>query len=512
MSATVRLTVVIGILLTGLLGWAVGGFPGAAIGLVLALLLGAVRWWQQPVWSWTRLYLRRKRPIIWSEPVTVANDRAGGGVRYQDGVAVVAVQVLGKAHAPTLFTGSTATSTDNTIDIAELTRLLHQSLGLTVESLSIVSTGSRRRNTGDYPRVYDTLIGTPPYAGQRETWLIARVPAFANADAMQWRLTAGTAALAAAQRISAALRCNGIRAKVATATDIVEMERRLGHSALDPSRQRWRSVRSDAGWLTTYRYRPTDITAEGLAQAWSWRADGITQNITLFPNGTATATVTIRTAKPPTASPSVSLRTLPGEQAAAVAASLCGPTTRLRSLRPSVAPRTLVLPVGPSGVLIGKFGAGDRLMLPIGDPGEFSRVHIAADDTLAKRIVIRAAGAGDRITVHTRNPQRWTSVRMPDIAVTDRTRPVAGTTVSVTDGSLAPAPRPNTVISVGRPGESYRGTADVVITQIGPATVEVTAAGKMYLVEVELFRAENRYISSEPTSLAAEREFADERR
>jgi type VII secretion protein EccE len=511
MTATVRLTIVIGILLAGLVGWIFGGVYGAAGGLVLGLLLGAVRYWQQPVWSWARLYLRRKRPIVWSEPVTVANDRAGGGVRYQDGVAVVAVQVLGKAHAPTLFTGSTATTTDNTLDIAELGHLLHQSLGLTVESLSIVSAGSRRRNTGDYPRVYDTLIGTPPYAGQRETWLIARVPAFANADALQWRLTAGTAALAAAQRISAALRCNGIRAKVATATDIVELERRHGRSALEPGRQRWRSVRSDTGWLTSYRYRPQDITADGLAQAWSWRTDGIMQNITLFPNGTATATVTIRTAQPPTSPPSVTLRTLPGEQAAAVAAGLCGPTVRLRSLRPSPAPHSLVLPVGPSGVLIGKFGTGDRLMLPLGDPGEFSRVHIAADDTLAKRIVIRAAGAGERITVHSRNPRRWTSVRMPDIAVTDRPRPAAGTTVSVIDGSMSPTPRPGTVISVGRPGEPYRGSADVLITQTGPATVEVTAAGRRHLVEVELFRAENRYISSEPTSMMAEPEYADER-
>jgi type VII secretion protein EccE len=512
MSAPVRMAVVIGILLAGLVGWAVGGYPGAAVGLVLGIALAAVRWWRQPAWSWAGLYLRRKRPIVWSEPVTVVNDRAGGGVRYEDGVAIVAVQVLGKAHAPTLFTGSTATSTDNTIDIAELSRLLHQSLGLTVESLSVISAGSRRRNTGDYPRVYDTLIGTPPYAGQRETWLIARLPSFPNADALQWRLTAGTAALAAAQRISVTLRCNGIRAKVATATDIIEMERRLGRSALDPGRQRWRSVRSDAGWLTTYRYRPQDVTAEGLGQAWSWRADGILQNITLFPDGTATATVTVRTAQPPTAPPSVTLRTLPGEQASAIAACLCGPTIRLRGIRRRAAPSALVLPVGPSGVLIGKFGTGDRLMLPVGDPGEFSRVHIAAEDALAKRIVVRTAAAGERITVHTRDPHRWASVRMPDIAVTDRTRPVAGTTVSVIDGSLAPAPRPNTVISIGRPGEPYRGSADVVITQTGPALVEVTAAGRVYLVEVELFRAENRYISSEPTTMTAELEFADERR
>jgi type VII secretion protein EccE len=507
-----RLAVISGVLLAGLLGWSVGGPVGAAIGLVIGLLCGVVRWRRLPLWAWLDLVRRRRWPVDLPEPVTVANDRSGGGVRHYDGVAVVAVQVLGRAHTPTLFTGSTATVTDNLLDVAELRELLKQVLGLTVESLSVVSFGARRRATGDYPRVYDTLIGTPPYAGQRETWVIARVPTHANAEALQWRLSAGTAALAVAQRISAHLRCHGVRAKVATATDIVEMERRVGRSALQGDRRTWRSVRSDTGWLTTYWYRPQDITAETLAQAWSLRVDGVIQNITLFADGTATATVTVRTTQPPTTPPSVIMRTLPGQQAAALAACMCGPTPVLRGVRRGPAPDHLPLPVGPSGVLIGKVGEGDRMMLPFGDPGEFSRVHIAADDIVAKRLVVRTAGAGDRVTVHTRDPQRWATVRMPDIVVTEGTRPAAGTTVCVTDGPLAPAPRPNTVISVGRPGEPVRGTADVVITQVGPAVVEVRAAGRTHVVEVELFRAENRYVSAEPVHLVGDYALVEERR
>jgi len=90
---------------------------------------------------------------------------------------------------------------------------------------------------------------------------------------------------------------------------------------------------------------------------------------------------------------------------------------------------------------------------------------------------------------------------MPGVAVSDRTRPTSGTTVSVVDGTLAPAPRPNTVISVGEPGVRCRGSAEVVITQTGPARLEVRAAGQVYDVDVELFRAENRYVSSEPVTL-----------
>lgn len=501
MTAATKLAIIVGVLATGMVGWALGGYPGAAVGLALGVTVGVIRWRRRPLWSWLMLWRRRTRPIVLSEPITVANDRAGGGVRFQDGVTVVAVQVLGKAHRPTLFTGSTSTFTENTVDVADLVPLLHQSLGLAIESLSVVSVGARRRSTGDYPRVYDTLIGTPPYAGQRETWLIVRIAALPNAEALQWRTSVGTATLAAAQRISAALRQQGIRAKVATATDIVELERRLGSSALNPQNRRWRTTRGEGGWLTTYWYRPSDITAENLEHAWALRADGIIQNITLFGDGSMTATVTVRSAQPPTAPPSVMLRTLPGEQALAIAASLCAPMPTLQGVRRGVLAQPLVIPIGPSGVLLGKVGEGNRLMLPLDDPGEFSRVHIAAQDALAKRIVVRLAGAGERITVHTRDRQRWTSVRMPDIAVVNQVRPIPGTTVSVVDGTLNPAPRPNTLISVGEPGTPYRGSADVVITQIGPATVDVTTAGQLHTVEVELFRAENRYVSSEPTTL-----------
>jgi type VII secretion protein EccE len=501
MTFAARLAIVVGVLGAGLAGWIFGGYLGAAVGLVVALMAGVVPWRGQPVWSWLALWRRRRQPITWTEALTVVNDRAGGGVRYQDGVAVAAVQLLGKAHEPTLFTGSTSTQTENALDITDLLPMLRQSLGLTVDSLSVVTAGARRRSTGDYPRVYDTLIGTPPYAGQRETWLIVRTRALENAESLRWRTSVGSATLAAAQRIAAAMRQQGIRAKVATATDIVEYERRLGRSALEVRNRRWGSVRGDRGWLTTYCYRPVDMTAEKLAQAWTAGSDGIVQNVTLFGGGDATATVTVLSAQPPTVPPSMVLRTLPGEQAHALAASLCGPLPSLRGICRGALKGPLVIPIGPSGVLLGKVGGGNRMMLPLDDAGEFSRVHIAAEDSVAKRILVRMAATGERITVHTRDMQRWNSVRMPDVAVSDQAKPVPNTTVSVVDGTLTPAPRPNTLISVSEPGAPYRGSANVLITQTGPGTVEVTAAGHVHTVEVELFRAEHRYVSSEPAFL-----------
>lgn len=509
MKDLLRIAVASAVFFAAVFGWALAGYTGMAGGLALGLLLCVVPWRGQPLWSWLYLYLRRNRPIPLIEPVTVANDRSGGGIRYQNGIAVAAIQILGKPYRRTCFTGSSGLETDNTIDIAGLIPAMRQSLGLNLESISVVSCGARRRPTGDYPRVYDTLIGTPPYAGQRETWLIIRIHALDNGDALRWRTTVGAATLAAAQRVSLLLRRNGIRAKVATATDIAEFERRLGRVGLEPHNRRWTSIRSESGWQTTYAYRPADLSTETLAQAWALRADGIVQNITLFGDGTATATVTVRTAQPPAAPPAVALQALPGEQAAAVAANLCGPRPRLRRLSSGPLPQSVVIPTGPSGVLLGKTAAGDRLALPLSDPADQCRVHIAAEDAIAKRIIIRTAGVGERVTVHTTNLQRWDTVRMPHIAVLEHPRPVPGTTVSVIDGTVPPAPRPQTVISVGGAGSAVPPTADVVISQTGTDTVEVTAAGRSYEVAVEFFRAENLYVSRAPGLIDTELEMAD---
>ena len=176
------------------------------------------------------------------------------------------------------------------------------------------------------------------------------------------------------------------------------------------------------------------------------------------------------------------------------------------------APATLTMPVGQSGVLLGKVGGGDRLMLPLGDPGEFTRVHIAAEDHLTKRIIIRLAASGERITLHSKDIHHWLSVRPADIALTERPRPAPGTTVSVVDGTISPAPRPQTLITLGSPGEATRGHVDILITQSGPADLDVTVGDRTYHVEMELFRAENRYVSAESISMMSGTEFSDESR
>ena len=499
------------VFLLALAGWALAGYAGAGIATVVGVVLVFVRWQGQSPWSWAVLALRGRRPISWDPPITIANHRSGGGVRVQDGIAAVAVQLLGKAHRATRVTGSVTVDNDNVIGLADVLALCNHPLGLRLDSLSVVTVGSRHGTVGDYPRVYDSEIGTPPYAGRRETWLVIRLALLDNGQALRWRTTVGATAVSAAQRIAGRLRCQGLRARVATATDLVELDRRLGADAVAGDAQRWTAIRGETGWLTTYAYPADAVTSQVLAQAWTLRADEVIQNVTVYPGpnrtATCTATITVRTPTPAPTPPAVILRRLDGEQAAAAAAAMCGPRPRLRGLRPGPLPQQLLTEIGPSGVLIGKLGNGDRLMIPVTDAGEPSRVLIAADDPIVKRIVIRTAGAGERVCVHTRDPLRWNSVRMPEISVVSSSRPTPRTTVSVvemdgTDGddvAIAPTPRPATVITVAPSGtrlsEAQRRTFDVMIEQIGDATVIVTAAGREWVIEMDMFRAENRYVN-----------------
>ncbi len=523
-----RVVGVCSVFVLALVSWALGGYISAALAVLLGVALVFVPWWGQPAWSWAVLGLRGRRPISWDTPITVANNRSGGGVRVQDGIAVAAVQLLGKAHQATTVIGSVTVETENVIDCVELVPMLHQALGLQLDSISAVTFGARHGNIGDYPRVYDSEIGTPPYAGRRETWLILRLSLIDNTEALRWRTTVGTAAVSVAQRSAGLLRCQGLRAKVATATDLVELDRRLGSDAVAGRAQQWKAIRGEAGWMTTYAYPAEAITSRVLSQAWTLRADEVIQNVTLYPDATCTATVTVRTPSPAPTPPSVILRRLNGEQAAAAAANMCGPRPHLRGLRPSLLPAQLITEIGPSGVLIGKLSNGDRLMIPVTDAGEPSRVFVAADDPIAKRIVIRTAGAGERVCVHTRDQTRWASVRMPEISVVSTSRPAPRTTVSVVeyvarqkkggdgaaegggadiaDIAISPTPRPATVITVAPSGttlsEGHRHAFEVTIEQVSPSMANVAAAGKGWLVEIDMFRAENRYVSLEPVTMS----------
>lgn len=483
----------------GMAGWIIGQLSsswrfapltGAVVGVALTLVVLAVPIARQSLWSWVTLRVRRLRTIAWPDPFPVAANRAGGGVRVVDGVAVVAVQVLGKSHEPSLITGSSRVQTANVLDIEALLPLVNHPLGLKLDSISAVSLGSRRGRASDYATTYDSIIGTASYAGKRETWLVVRMAILPNTSGLQWRTTVGSAAVAVAQRIVASLRGSGLQARVATGADMTELDKRLGADALTAENQRWRQLRATEGWLTTFAYPPEAIRTDVLAAAWTMQdIDEMIQNVTIYGDGTCTALVTVRTRQPLPAPPSVVLRPLNGQQGPALAAAMCGPRLRLRSVPHRDVPRHLSVEIGPSGVLVGKLPNGDKLLMPLDN-----RVWLSGDDSVIKRIIIRLGATGERISVHSKDSVRWDSVRMPDLLVVNEARPAPRSTVSVIDGVGSPSPRPATVISVNPPGTKAPDSGfDVAIEQLDDRWVRVTSGGREWTVEVEKFTAENRF-------------------
>lgn len=500
-SSNRRLLCATTIALCGLAGWVLGGLIGVAVAALLAVLVVLVPWWGQPAWSWALLWLRRPAKALqagWSEPITVANNRAGGGVRISDGVAVVAVHLLGRAHAATVATGSVNVETDNVVDVAELLPMLRHALGLVLESMSVISIGARRATTGDYPRVYDTEIGTPPYAGQRETWLVLRLRVIDNTAALRWRTTLGATAVAVAQRIAGLLRCEGLRTRVATASDLVELDRRLGGGSLLAGAERWKTLRTEGGWVTTYAYPARDISAQLLAQAWTLPVDEVIQNVTVFPDGTCTATVTLQTPQPaPTPRrwcctgstgsrpPRWRPTCVPPPEAARSAAR---PVTR----QPAHRDRSVGRPDRQAGQRRPPDGAADRLRRV--EP----RLHRRRGPD---RQTHRHPGRGCRRTGLRAHPRQGPLGQRPNARGGRGRRIPADAAHHRQRGGRADS----AVAAAGH--RDHRGTpgtpppppdaVEVSIEQIDRNAVRVAAAGKSWLATVELFRAENRYCSPE---------------
>lgn len=494
--------------------WGAAGPVWGAICAVI-LLVGCVYPFgggRRSAYQWARVcrWHRWRRWEI-SPPLTAFNDRQPAGVRYQDGVAVTAVRVLGKYLSPTRLTGAATSDTDNVLCTEDVVAMLHQQLGLRLASLSIVIHGSRMRPDGDFARICDTFIGPSPYAGQREAWLILRIDtAIDNVDALSVRRTLPQAAVAAAQRTVNMLRTKGIRAEIASETDLLSLDDKLGGpGSLSKAKRQWLAVRAERGWLSSFYYPAQHIHDAALASAWERRYDTVTQNITLYPDGRCTATVTMREPQIVSPAPNVLLSSLPGEQAAAVAANRALPGELVGAPAAVAAgPPRLALPIGNSGVLIGTLPDGQRLVLPFTDPATHLRINIDADAAIYKRLLLRAAAAGERVTVHTADRRSWQAMEMPGLIITSEAKPAAGTTISVVDTTIMPSPAPATVITLTEDG----GGAHVRIVQDGvEPRLQVTivdpdlhgdpalaAPPRSWRVDMELFAVENPYLDTEP--------------
>lgn len=313
-------------------------------------------------------------------------------------IVTAGIAVYGRAYAPTwLRTGKAVTK--NTVPLSVIAEMMDRyRLHVTVD---IISEGHRtRRDPDGYWRRYEEFLRGLPCAGQRTVTLLVHMyigPSSGNAAGLSWRRSIDGALSAVAKRFEGALNQAGCRAHLLGPEELrTVLIAVIGGTDADSATftDQWKHCRrSGKTYITSYVVQPTPA---GLANVWSYSADHTTlycrlrydrDQVVISAVTRYTTVQPIVTRLPPT------LTALTGHQLEAITdpAVLCesSPATRLTVRHDNV------IPAGPSGVLLGR-RRGDLLLLPLSDPVHSTELSIHADDTTARRLMLRARAAGER--------------------------------------------------------------------------------------------------------------------
>jgi type VII secretion protein EccE len=501
--------------------------------------------------GWVAALLRwrsARSGITAAAAVDVAHGDISCGVRADEYEAVTMVRVAGRAYTPTFLRGSTVSTTTNLLPLALLVDLLDQPGSLRLAGIDVVSAGARVRNTTGYPPLYSTLLADRPAAGRRTTALIVRLDLRESVRGLTYRTSIGAAAAAATERILNALAQEGIRATALSAAELDEALAELGAGLVtapsppepdepaqdepalvgvptrpgstgsrpDRVRLHWREVAAQRGHLTSYYFSPEDITTATLNQLWALRSDDVVVAVSIAKQrrthadggGPVTVSALVRTNDPqrPEQPPTLFLNTLPGDQFAA--ALWPAPTARPPLSLPSRIlddAAELQLPIGPTGVLVGAAlrdapnalppqQRDDLVMWALTDPQQATRIVMDTSDYYVRQLLVRAVAVGESVAIYSDQPQRWTTLTQPNIAVVDRRGiPDFVPTIVVNDRPTAPpsAGLSATVITLGR--DSGGLTPDLRFVQTSESTVRVSSRTANLDLAIVAFRQEQAW-------------------
>jgi hypothetical protein len=273
----------------------------------------------------------------------------------------------------------------------------------------------------------------------------------------------------------------------------------------------WNTTNAHPGYVTSYYFSPEDITTDSFIQMWSLRTDDVVHVLMLRkqPGGPVRVSALVRTndPRPPEQPPTLYLNKLPGHQYAAAlrAAPTSQPCLPLPD-RDLGDPTQLQIPIGPTGILVGSalrddtsvrppVQRDDLVMWALTDPQQPTRITMDTSDFYVRQLLIRAAAAGERIAIYSREPQRWYSVSQPNIAVVEPGRSAEFVpTIIVNDRpQVAPsAGLSSTVITLGA-SRSEAGMPDIRFEQNSESTVRITAGRRSLDVAMVVFLQEQTW-------------------
>jgi len=268
----------------------------------------------------------------------------------------------------------------------------------------------------------------------------------------------------------------------------------------------WSLVDKQPGYVTSYFFSPEDISTATFHQMWALRSDDVVHVLMLRKQGdTVVVSAMMRTndPRPPEEPPTLYLNKLPGAQyeAALRSAPVSAPQLGLPT-RPL--PDDLEIPVGATGVLVGaalrddlagqlQIQRDDLVMMALTDPQRSTRITMDTSDFYVRQVLIRAAAAGERIAIYSRNPRTWYSVSQPNIAVVEPGRRAEFVPTIVVNDHAPVAPPvglSSTMITVGR---SSSAKPDIVFQQMSPNAVRIRNGAQAIDVSVVEFRQEQTW-------------------
>jgi type VII secretion protein EccE len=268
----------------------------------------------------------------------------------------------------------------------------------------------------------------------------------------------------------------------------------------------WSLINTQPGYVSSYYFSPEDITAATFNQMWALRSDDVLHVLILRKQGdTVMVSALMRTndPRPPEEPPTLYLNRLPGEQYAAALRVAPASAPRLH-LPARPLPDDLEIAVSSTGIFVGsalrddkdgwpEIQRDDLVMWALTDPQRPTRITMDTSDFYVRQLLIRAAAAGERIAIYSREPRRWYSVAQPNVAVVEIGRRAEFVpTIIVNDRApvAPPVGLSSTMITVGPAPDSV---PDLLFQQNSPTTVRVKSGARILDLAIVEFRQEQTW-------------------
>lgn len=400
-----------------------------AAAAAVTILVFTLRWrgvsllqWTSSRWSFRRGLHRRALidvPAAFDHIFSHSeSDDTAFGFRWDGGTLITVLEIEDTADDLTVLEpGATVSGEMVALDL--LADCLQQ-FDVELDSIDVISHGSRSHGHNPLAAVYDAVLGPLPAIAHRTVWVTvrfdpSRCPA-AVAARGGGRSGLLRTAMIATRRVANRLAGAGLRVRVLSASDIGQAVGQLcGGANLANLREDWQHCADGNYRMTSYALSGAILTTAGLSRLWAVPSDATTVALSLrnLPDGVIAVGGTVRfdTFGAPVSAPVEVLGNLDGRQFAALLSGL-----PLIQPVAEIAPWSfgghsadfagIEIPASGCGQVIGADDHGRAVALPVFGP-RITRVRISGSLHLGQQVVLRAVALGARVLVHTNRSGAW---------------------------------------------------------------------------------------------------------